>query len=29
VAHFSKQRKLTRKDIADLKRLIEELEDER
>jgi len=29
VAHFSKQRKLTRKDLADLKRLIEELEDER
>ena len=29
VAHFSKQRKLTRKDVAELKRLIEELEDER
>ena len=29
VAHFSKQRKLTRKDLAELKRLIEELEDER
>jgi BlaI family penicillinase repressor len=29
VAHFSRQRKLTRKDLAELKRLIEELEDER
>ena len=29
VAHFSKQRKLTRKDLAELKRLVEELEDER
>jgi predicted transcriptional regulator len=29
VAHFSKQRKLTRKDIAELKRLIAELDDER
>lgn len=29
VAHFSKQRKLTKKDLADLKRLIEELDDER
>jgi BlaI family penicillinase repressor len=29
VAHFSKQRRLTRKDLAELKRLIEELEDER
>ena len=29
VAHFSKQRKLSRKDLAELKRLIEELEDER
>lgn len=29
VAHFSKQRKLTKKDLAELKRLIEELEDER
>jgi BlaI family penicillinase repressor len=29
VAHFSTQRKLSRKDIADLKRLIEELDDER
>ena len=29
VAHFSKQRKLTRKDLAELKRVIEELEDER
>jgi BlaI family penicillinase repressor len=27
VAHFSKQRKLTKKDIAELKRLISELED--
>lgn len=27
VAHFSKQRKLTRKDIAELKRLISELEE--
>jgi BlaI family transcriptional regulator, penicillinase repressor len=29
VAHFSTQRKLSRKDIADLKRLIQELDDER
>ena len=29
VAHFSKQRKLTRKDLAELKSLIEELENER
>lgn len=29
VVHFSKQRKLTKKDIAELKRLIEELDDER
>jgi BlaI family transcriptional regulator, penicillinase repressor len=29
VAHFSKQRKLTKKDIADLKRLVEELDNER
>jgi BlaI family penicillinase repressor len=29
VAHFSSQRKLTKKDIADLKRLIQELDDER
>ena len=29
VTHFSKQRKLTKKDLAELKRLIEELEDER
>jgi BlaI family transcriptional regulator, penicillinase repressor len=29
VAHFSKQRKLTKKDLGELKRLIEELEDER
>ena len=29
VAHFSKQRKLSKKDLADLKRLIEELEGER
>lgn len=29
VAHFSKQRKLSKKDLAELKRLIEELEDER
>jgi BlaI family penicillinase repressor len=28
VAHFSTQRKLSRKDIADLKRLIRELDDE-
>jgi predicted transcriptional regulator len=27
VAHFSKQRRLTKKDIAELKRLISELED--
>ena len=29
VTHFSKQRKLSKKDIAELKRLIEELDDER
>jgi BlaI family transcriptional regulator, penicillinase repressor len=29
VAHFSKQRKLTKRDRAELKRLIEELDDER
>lgn len=29
VAHFSKHRRLTKKDLADLKRLIEELDDER
>jgi BlaI family transcriptional regulator, penicillinase repressor len=29
VAHFSKHRKLTKKDLGDLKRLIEELDDER
>jgi predicted transcriptional regulator len=29
VAHFSKQKKLTRKDLAELKRLIAEIEDER
>lgn len=29
VAHFSHQKKLSRKDIADLKRLIQELDDER
>jgi BlaI family penicillinase repressor len=29
VAHFSTQRKLSKKDIADLKRLIQELDDER
>jgi BlaI family penicillinase repressor len=28
VAHFSQQRKLTKKDLADLRRLIEELADE-
>jgi BlaI family penicillinase repressor len=28
VAHFSKQKKLTKKDLAELKRLIEEIEDE-
>lgn len=28
VAHFSEQRKLSRKDIAELRRLIEELDDE-
>lgn len=28
VAHFSEQRQLSRKDIAELKRLIEELDDE-
>jgi BlaI family penicillinase repressor len=28
VAHFSTQRKLSRKDVADLKRLIQELDDE-
>jgi predicted transcriptional regulator len=29
VVHFSQQRKLTKRDIAELKRLIEELDDER
>jgi BlaI family penicillinase repressor len=29
VAHFSQQRKLSKKDIADLKRLMQELDDER
>jgi predicted transcriptional regulator len=29
VAHFSEQRKLTRRDIAELKRLIEDLDNER
>jgi predicted transcriptional regulator len=29
VAHFSKQKKLTKKDLAELKRVIEEIEDER
>ena len=29
VAHFSKQKKLTKKDLAELKRLIEEIDDER
>ncbi|HTP40418.1 MAG TPA: BlaI/MecI/CopY family transcriptional regulator [Steroidobacteraceae bacterium] len=29
IAHFSKHRKLSKKDIADLKRLIQELDDER
>jgi len=29
VAHFSKQRKLTKKDLAALKRLIQEIEDDR
>jgi predicted transcriptional regulator len=29
VAHFSKHKKLTKKDLVDLKRLIEEIEDER
>jgi predicted transcriptional regulator len=29
VAHFSKHKKLTRKDLAELKRLIEEVDDER
>jgi predicted transcriptional regulator len=28
VAHFSQQRKLTKKDIADLKRMIAEMDDE-
>jgi predicted transcriptional regulator len=28
VAHFSKHRKLGKKDLADLKRLIEEMDDE-
>jgi BlaI family transcriptional regulator, penicillinase repressor len=28
VAHFSEQRKLTRKDIAELRKLLEELDDE-
>ncbi|MCX7513753.1 BlaI/MecI/CopY family transcriptional regulator [Frateuria sp. STR12] len=29
VAHFSEQRKLSKKDIAELRRLLQELEDER
>lgn len=29
VAHFSKQRKLSKKDLAELRRLVEELDDER
>jgi predicted transcriptional regulator len=29
VAHFSQQRKLSKKDIAELKRLVQELDDER
>lgn len=29
VAHFSKQRKLSRKDIAELKRIVTELDDDR
>jgi predicted transcriptional regulator len=29
VAHFSKQKKLTKKDLAELKRVIEEIDDER
>jgi len=29
VAHFSEQRKLSRKDIAELRRLLQELDDER
>ena len=29
VAHFSKHKKLTKKDLAELKRLIEEIDDER
>jgi BlaI family transcriptional regulator, penicillinase repressor len=29
VAHFSKHKKLTRKDLAELKRLIDEIDDER
>lgn len=29
VAHFSEQRKLSKKDIAELRRLLEELDDER
>jgi BlaI family transcriptional regulator, penicillinase repressor len=29
VAHFGKHRKLTRRDIADLRRIIDELDDER
>jgi BlaI family penicillinase repressor len=29
VAHFSKQKKLTKKDLAELKRLIAEIDDER
>ena len=29
VAHFSKSRRLTKKDVAELKRLLKELEDER
>jgi predicted transcriptional regulator len=28
VAHFSEQQKLTRKDIAELKKLLQELDDE-
>ena len=28
VAHFSEQRKLSRKDIADLRKLLEELDDD-
>jgi predicted transcriptional regulator len=29
VAHFSKQKKLSKKDLAELKRVIEEIDDER